>query len=260
MTSLGFDCTMCGRCCQDLKLPMSIDEAIAWLTRGNAVQVLTEAFVWVGDDHAAPALNYGKRRSVAGVSGQVSMRIAVTLVGAFAGACPYLLADRRCGGYEDRPAVCRIYPAEINPSVMIDPDRKACPSEAWSPALMPFAIDGVPIDRETRRLIETARAAGINDVAAKAHACALLGIADAAFANEGFAVHTPDAALLLAVLRQVRGTVDGPTVRAWRIVTNRQTTLAMLHAAGAAGTLTSPDQSFAYHGFFADEEPLADAA
>ena len=255
---IHFDCTMCGRCCQDLKLPLSVPEAIAWLARGGDVQLLCEAFAWPGGYDPTPQAAYGWHRSFAAVSDRVPVRIAVTLVGAFAGDCPYLLADKRCGGYDDRPGVCRIYPAEINPAAMIDPQRKLCPPDAWGTGGAVLAIDGTCVDPKTRQLIDRARAAGVEDIAAKQSACALLGIADAAFANEGFAVHAPDATRLLAVLRSV---AEQPptTAPAWRIVTNRASTLTMLLAAGADGALASADQPFGYHGFFA-EEHLAAAA
>ena len=255
---IHFDCTMCGRCCQDLKLPLSVPEAISWLARGGDVQLLCEAFAWPGGYDPTPQAVYGWHRSFAAVSDRVPVRIAVTLVGAFAGDCPYLLADRKCGGYEDRPGVCRIYPAEINPTAMIDPHRKLCPPEAWGVEGPVLAIDGACVDPKTRQLIDRARAAGAEDIAAKQSACALLGIADAAFANEGFAVHAPDRAQLLAVLRAV-GEQPPMTAPVWRIVTNRASTLTMLLAAGADGALASADRPFGYHGFFA-EEHLAAAA
>jgi hypothetical protein len=43
---IDFDCTMCGKCCHDLRLPLTVTEAIAWLERGNDVQILCEALPW----------------------------------------------------------------------------------------------------------------------------------------------------------------------------------------------------------------------
>ena len=256
---IHFDCTMCGRCCQDLKLPLSLPEAIAWLARGGDVQLLCEAFAWPGGYDPAPQATYGWHRSIAAVSGTVPVRVGVTLVGAFAGDCPYLLADRRCGGYDDRPGVCRIYPAEINPAVVIEPARKLCPPNAWSEDKPVFAIDGAPVDRKTRTMIDRARKAGIADIDAKHRACAMLGIADAAFANEGFTVHMPTRTDLMGVLRAVGEGDPALGVPAWRIVTNRVSTLTMLGAAGADGIMAAAGQPFGYHGFFADEQ-LAAAA
>ncbi|WP_338000302.1 hypothetical protein [Burkholderia gladioli] len=41
--TVHFSCTMCGRCCHDLRLPLSIDEALAWLARGGEVQLFCDA-------------------------------------------------------------------------------------------------------------------------------------------------------------------------------------------------------------------------
>ena len=38
-----FDCTQCGNCCRDLKLPLTVLEAMDWLTDGHSVQIICEA-------------------------------------------------------------------------------------------------------------------------------------------------------------------------------------------------------------------------
>jgi hypothetical protein len=40
---IHFDCTQCGRCCHNLKLPLSVDEAKRWAKNGHEVQLLIEA-------------------------------------------------------------------------------------------------------------------------------------------------------------------------------------------------------------------------
>ena len=47
------------------------------------------------------------------MSGSLPTRVVVILTGAYEGPCPNLQPDMRCGIYEQRPLVCRIYPAEI---------------------------------------------------------------------------------------------------------------------------------------------------
>ncbi|MBP2276016.1 MAG: YkgJ family cysteine cluster protein [Pseudomonadota bacterium] len=251
--TIHFDCTMCGRCCHNLKLPMSANEAITWLTRGGDVQLLCEASVYPDGQHQTQRDNYDWQRSFAASSGTLPVRIRMTFVGAFSGACPYLLADMRCGGYEDRPRVCRIYPAEVNPFAAIGPAGKSCPPEAWFSDQPVFAVNNAPVDRETRLLIDAARNAGLEDTVTKETVCVLLGVAEAAFANEGFAIHTPAPATLLVALKQA---IKGPPVGAldWRIVTNRSSTLAMLNSADANAMMTSSEQTFEYHGFFAPDE------
>jgi len=58
---IQFDCTLCGQCCHNLKLTLTVAEAMRWLEDGNQVQVLTEAIPWP-DEPAAddlPALYKG---------------------------------------------------------------------------------------------------------------------------------------------------------------------------------------------------------
>jgi Fe-S-cluster containining protein len=106
-------------------------EAVEWLTDGHQVQLICDASPWPeeppADDHNAA---HRRRRSFAVMSGSMPARVVVILVANLAGACPNLMADMRCGIYERRPLVCRIYPAEINPFVQLEPQKKACPPEA----------------------------------------------------------------------------------------------------------------------------------
>ena len=32
-----FNCTQCGKCCRDTKIPLTVTEAISWLNRGDKV-------------------------------------------------------------------------------------------------------------------------------------------------------------------------------------------------------------------------------
>ena len=140
---IDFECTMCGNCCHDLRLPLTVAEALAWLGRGNEVQILCEALPWP-EEPAADNLQaaHKRRRSFAAMSGSLPTRIVVILTGAFVGPCPNLQADMRCRIYEERPFVCRIYPAEINPFIELVPANKGCPPEAWTPGLAPLVRAG----------------------------------------------------------------------------------------------------------------------
>jgi Fe-S-cluster containining protein len=125
---LNFACTMCGNCCHNLRLPLSVNEAIRWLERGGDVQVFCEAMPWPVEPSTDDGQAQHRRiRSFAAESGELAIRVMVTVVAAFDGACPHLQPDMRCGGYEARPNVCRIYPAEINPFIEPMPTHKACP-------------------------------------------------------------------------------------------------------------------------------------
>jgi Fe-S-cluster containining protein len=263
---VDFACTQCAKCCHDLRLPLTIDEAIQWLVRGGVVEVLCEAMPWLAEPpphHAGAA--HQRRRSFAASSGELPIRVIAILAAAFAGPCPNLRGDDRCGIYTERPLVCRIYPAEINPSVVFDSRHKACPSEAWSTGFPPLMRAGRLVDARTIELIERFRETDENAAPQKAQLCRVLGIDRAAISNEGFAVHSPQSGRLLDALRAVRrqaaqGSIStglGTSEARWRLVSNRTASVAALAAVGAhgefAGTLRTPSGSFGYL-------PLGDSA
>ncbi len=249
---IRFDCTMCGKCCHNLNLPISVDEAISWLKRGGAVKIFCEAIPWpeepTADDVEA---QYRRARSFAATSGALPARIMTTLVAAFEGACPFLAEDMRCGAYAERPRVCRIYPAEINPFAVLTPERKACPSEAWADDQPWLLRDDKVVDTVTADLITASRAAAVADTDAKKALCAILGIDRAALANEGFVIHAPAPDRLLAALEAVRAGA-APDATGWQVLSNRTGTVAMLADAGAIGALADPEEATAgeYLGFF----------
>lgn len=266
---IDFECTMCGKCCHDLRLPLTVAEALAWLGHGNEVQILCEALPWP-EEPAADNLQaaHKRRRSFAAMSGSLPTRIVVILTGAFAGPCPNLQADMRCGIYEERPLVCRIYPAEINPFIQLEPAAKGCPPEAWTPGLAPLMRGGQLVDATTVELIQKSRAADAQDAMAKQRLCALLGVDAAALANEGFVVHTPKREALLAALERVRAQAGGlaaaegeggggaesesGALPVWRFVSNRRGTVDTLESVGALGAWVDVGrtEAFEYLGFF----------
>lgn len=253
---IHFDCTMCGKCCHNLKLPMSMEEAIVWAERGGTVQLLCEAVPWPEEPASDNLQAQSKRRrSFLAMSGNLPTRIVVILAASFEGACPHLKADSSCGIYEERPRVCRIYPAEINPFVQLVPEGKACPPEAWAPT-QPLLMSGHRlVNAEIATLIEQSRAADANDAPAKGRLCAFLGIHTAAMANEGFVVYSPPRGHLLDALKRARSDEDaGEHLPAWSFVSNRRETVGMLESAGALGAVMSPARTaeFEYLGFFPD--------
>lgn len=254
---IDFECTICGGCCRDLKLPLTVAEAIAWLNDGRDVQVLCEAIPWRDeppqDDKRA---GYKRERSFAAMSGSLTARILPLLVAPFPGACPNLQADNRCAIYAQRPLVCRIYPAEINPFLELQPEHKACPSDAWTPGRPALQRRGVLVDARLQTLIESARASAVADVPVKAAACAALGLAAASLANEGYVVYTPERAALLAALlageaQAEHGAAPPPTH--WRFVSNRRATVDALTEIGATSALVDAQPAaleFEYLGFY----------
>ncbi|MGH8781050.1 YkgJ family cysteine cluster protein [Paraburkholderia sp.] len=242
---IDFECTMCGKCCHDLRLPLTVTEALTWLERGNDVQIICEALPWPEEP---PADNlpvaHKRRRSFAAMSGTLPTRIIVTLAATHAGRCPNLQSDMRCGIYEQRPLVCRIYPAEINPFIALTPTHKACPPEAWTPGLQPLLRAGKLVDADTQALIQRSRDADANDLPIRQQVCALLGIDQAAVSNEGFVAYAPARGDLLTALRRARDEPVAPALPpTWHFVSNRQATVDVLVSVGALSSLVDAGHS-----------------
>jgi Fe-S-cluster containining protein len=248
---IDFECTACGKCCNDLRLPLTLAEASDWLARGGQMELICEAIPWPADPEPPnPQADYRKARSTPAESGSLPVRVSIILAAAFAGPCPYLRADMLCGIYEERPLVCRIYPAEINPFVSLTPANKACPPEAWN--TKPLQRHGVLVDETTRRLIELSRRTAENEAPLRMRLCHELSITHASLANEGFVIHAPRSSELLAALERIRATPDVPPAPAeWTFVSNRGVTVETLLSVGAAVRLDEPvdARDFRYHGF-----------
>lgn len=236
--NLDFDCTQCARCCQRLRLPLTLAEALRWLADGHPVQVLCEALPWPAEpaaDDAAAA--HKRRRSFAADSGSLPVRVVVVLAVSLEGACPYLRADGACGQYATRPLVCRIYPAEVHPLLALEPAHKACPPEAWAPGRTPLLRGGKLVDARVEAWVRQSRDADAASVGAKQRLCALLGLQDAAMANDGWVIHAPDPGALQAALRSL--VLPGAAAEApveptnWRLVSNQRETLQILNEIGA---------------------------
>jgi Fe-S-cluster containining protein len=252
---MNFDCTMCGKCCHNLRLPLTISEAIAWLRAGHHVQLFVEAIPWPEEppeDNLVAA--HKRRRSFPAASGSLPIRVVVIIVAAFDGPCPNLLEDMRCGAYESRPLVCRIYPAEISPFISMDPTQKACPPEAWTSASSPLLRQGQIVDARIAALAAQSRNTDAADVWAKASLCETLGINSAALSNEGFVVHTPDQSSLLSALESAQMATEA-TPGSWQFVSNRNATAETLSSVDAAVSRTSTGQAeaAAFLGFFPDD-------
>lgn len=253
-TTHHFGCTICGKCCADLRVPLSLEEAAAWAGRGHAVEILCDASPWAVEPPTGDlAVAYRRERSFAASCGALPVRVSALLVASFQGPCPNRMPDIRCAIYAERPMVCRLYPAEFNPTVAFDPANKQCPPEAWAESWPPLMRDGEPADEGLRALIERCRATAVADTALKPRLCADLGIRTAGLTNEGYAVHRPDPDRLRAALRacledSATGPEDGGD---WTIASNREGTLDTLSWMDARGERTTAGDD--YLGFFPDE-------
>jgi Fe-S-cluster containining protein len=237
-----FNCTACGQCCHNLKLPLGMDEAVDWLRRGGRVQVICEAIPWVAEPDAADAVAAHKRSiSFAAMSGQLPIRVLVYLVASFDGPCPQLGAHNMCGIYAHRPLTCRIYPAEVNPFVATNPTLKACPPDAWQGAV-PLMTDTLHADVQAFRWRAQA------EVARKAWVCAQLGIQSSAISNQGYAIHSPDPGHLLRALLDCPVTAAPQAHGDWALTTHLAEHLQTLQDMGAmcAPSVTGAEGTLQY--------------
>lgn len=232
---LHFSCTQCGRCCHGLRLPLGLAEARTWLRDGGDVELFCEAIPWPQEMPAEDGVAQHKRkRSFAAASGTLPVRVIVSLLATFAGACPNLRGDMTCGIYARRPMACRIYPAEVNPFLSVDPAQKLCPPEAWQGEALLQTDEGEWADTTVAEAVEGRRGSDYGEAEIKARLCALLGIVEAGLTNEAVVSHSPGRSALLAALDALAAeTGQSPASPEWVMVSHRQRTLTLLASAGA---------------------------
>ena len=249
---IHFRCTQCGKCCRDTKVPLTVAEAVKWLNRGDEVQLLCEASPWPEALNGEPRAAHFKRRSFAVMSGSMPTRVVVMLVANIVGACPNLLSNMRCGIYEDRPLVCRIYPSEINPFVALKRENKACPPEAWAEDQPILQQGEVLMDDVISRDVEMSRAADVLDADLKSRLCLALNLAHTALVHEAVLVYSPTAPTLLSALALATTTdsCQEPAAQ-WRFISDQQETLETLANSGgiALHLRDAETTSFRYLGF-----------
>ncbi|WP_292626473.1 YkgJ family cysteine cluster protein [Novosphingobium sp. 17-62-19] len=248
---IPFDCTQCGRCCHDLRLTLSVEEARAWATNGHQVDLLAEGWAWTDyANEADPAIAWRKATTFSAMVGDVPFRINLRLVARYEGPCPHLLPDMRCGNYEARPRICRIYPLESRPFEAMTPEKRRCPPEAWGKGLPVLERNGEPAETEPRAILSQHRQTMVDDVPRKAQLAAALGFTEAALAGEGLATCEASPTTLLAALEIADQSRTAPRPN-WSIVTNRETTRAMLADLDCPARLVATGYGFL--SAFADE-------
>jgi Fe-S-cluster containining protein len=236
-----FSCTKCARCCRGHNLPLTWEEALFWLNDGGQVDVYCEADVWPMDSVDALRAAHRQRRSFPALCGNIEVRITAILVAVITGPCRYLAADLSCRIYDRRPLVCRIYPAEINPFIQLQPSRKACPREAWD-AREPL------VTSDLQTFIERSRQTDQDDAPQKSLLCRQLRVNVAALAGEGFVRYSPEVHTLREAMHNIRSATLKPSgdPSPWRLFSPDPESVKQLSTNGAAVAFKGPNDSYSY--------------
>ena len=239
-----FSCVGCGKCCTDHHVPLTLAEARMWAADGGQVIVLVEAFLGNGLGLPAQQREHAERRSLAVRSGNTDAHVAITFAAYNVGRCRNLDEDNLCRIYERRPLVCRIYPAEINPHIPLDPIAKDCPPESWQQGPLLIA-GGELVDQELVELIQRSRQADRDDIRTKDAICAALGIRTTALKGDGFTAYLPEMSAFAAVIDQVTAQPLSEASSEWVFHLSGDDVAGQLLAAGAQ-VVTEPAQTYAF--------------
>ena len=239
-----FSCVGCGKCCTDHHVPLTLAEARMWAADGGQVIVLVEAFLANGLGLPAQQREHAERRSAAVRSGTTEAHVAITFAAYNVGRCRNLDEDNLCRIYERRPLVCRIYPAEINPHIPLNPAAKDCPPESWQQGPL-LIVGGELVDQEVLELIQRSRQADRDDIRIKDAICAALGIRTTALKGDGFTAYLPQMDAFAAVIDQVSAQPLSETPGEWLFHLSGDDVAGQLLAAGAQ-VVTEPAQTYAF--------------
>jgi Fe-S-cluster containining protein len=191
--AVKFACVGCGACCRGRFVPLTRDEAFAWLAWGGDVAILLEAFLLEPARSHEPRYAHDSGRAGVGRSGSADINVIAILAGVAQPQCPNLGVDNLCAIYAERPLVCRIYPMEINPFIPLNPSAKDCPPESWGRADSDVLIaTDHRVNPEFAALIEASRQADRRDAASKLSICQALGYSVAGWKGNGLTLYLPE--------------------------------------------------------------------
>jgi len=215
-----------------------------WAADGGQVIVLVEAFLGNGLGLPMAQREHAERRSVQVRSGSTDAHVAITFAAYNVGPCRNLDEDKLCRIYERRPLVCRIYPAEINPHIPLNPAAKDCPPESWEQGPLLIA-GGELVDQELIELIQRSRQADRDDIQSKDAICALLGIRTTALKGDGFTAYLPNMSAFAAMIDQVSEQPSTTASSEWLFHLSGEDVTGQVVAAGAQ-VVTEPAQTYAF--------------
>ncbi|MFJ2284130.1 YkgJ family cysteine cluster protein [Pseudomonas sp. NPDC087803] len=239
-----FSCVGCGKCCTDHHVPLTLAEARMWAADGGQVIVLVEAFLGNGLGLPAQQREHAERRSAVVRSGTTEAHVAITFAAYNVGRCRNLDEENLCRIYARRPLVCRIYPAEINPHIALNPAAKDCPPESWQQGPL-LIVGGELVDQELLELIQRSRQADRDDIRIKEAVCAALGIRTTALKGDGFTAYLPEMGAFAAVIDQVCAQPLHTASSEWLFHLSGDDVAGQLLAAGAQ-VVTEPAQTYAF--------------
>ncbi|MBL3832623.1 YkgJ family cysteine cluster protein [Pseudomonas syringae pv. theae] len=212
---MRFACNGCGVCCKGRLIPLTLKESRQWIERGHDVALILEAF----DDslwrHEPARFIHNARRAAEIDSGTAKIKVIAILAANALTQCPNLDEQNRCGIYEDRPLVCRIYPTEISPLITLNPADKVCPPEVWDAGEVIFT-DRIS-DPLVVRQVEESRAADRADAEAKVAICEIMGMTTAAWKERALAVYQPDRVELLEAIQYYDTNPSTPGGQGWSV-------------------------------------------
>ncbi|EUB86544.1 protein of unknown function UPF0153 [Pseudomonas sp. GM30] len=215
-----------------------------WAADGGQVIVLVEAFLGNGMGLPAQQREHAERRSLVVRSGTAEAHVAITFAAYNVGRCRNLDEENLCRIYERRPLVCRIYPAEINPHIPLNPAAKDCPPESWQQGPL-LIVGGDLVDQELLELIQRSRQADRDDIRIKDAICAALGIRTTALKGDGFTAYLPQMDAFAAVIDQVAAQPLNTESSEWLFHLSGDDVAGQLVAAGAQ-VVTEPAQTYAF--------------
>ncbi|MBO0343635.1 YkgJ family cysteine cluster protein [Roseibium sp. CAU 1637] len=242
---VNFACVGCGKCCTGHHVPLTLGEARQWAADGGQIVILVEALL-----ESSLVRPWGKelahvvKRSQEVLSGQTQAHVAINLAAFNPAECMHLDDDKRCRIYERRPLVCRIYPMEIVPDLVMLQEEKDCPPEAWQQS-EPYLRNGLPADAELARLIVLSRQTNYEQVSLRAAICAELGIGTAALKGDGFTAYFPDMTRFADALDKVSSARE-VVVGEWDFAASSVEIAEHLAAQGAALTQSANSGAFQF--------------
>jgi len=214
-TALRFACNGCGVCCKERLIPLTLQESRQWLQRGHDVAVILEAFdesLWPADSEK---FKHNAKRASQIHSGNAKINVIAIFAANALTQCPNLDDQNQCGIYEERPLVCRIYPAEISPFITLDPADKVCPPEVWE------AGEIIVSDREANPSLQVKIAQSRDEDRLDAHAkvaiCESMDMTVAAWKENALAVYLPDRQSLMTALNHSDSEIRRVGHTSWRV-------------------------------------------